>query len=255
MPLNSAPLLRARQGAAASPSGATCEHLRVLLGNEDCCNLIFFPPPPLRTFPSARQVPVNAAQCLACAMCLLKLRPHSASAAWWPSERLRGIFGYGSLGTTRSASLRSPISPPQWFAWMGVGAYPGPSYNLVAVAHVCGSAVPLRSAPCRPPRRRTSPAAMTRRFRWPTMRHPCWTASPPGERICLWHFGGLGVRSAEATRLAARRLPLSPATTSQNRGGPIGPGPVAATATRRPLALHGRRPKRILEWAGGLLSM
>ena len=44
----SANLLRARRGAAAGPSGATCEHMRVLLHDEDCCELLH-----------------NAAQCLA----------------------------------------------------------------------------------------------------------------------------------------------------------------------------------------------
>ena len=56
------------------------------------------------------------------------------------------------------------------------------------------------------------------------------------------HFGGLGLRSAQATRVTAHWGLL-------NREGLWGPGPVTATATRLSPALRGRRPEFRVEFA------
>ena len=118
----SANQLRARQGAAASPSGATCEHLRVLLGDEDCCNLIFFPHPLPELFHLLDKSQSMRHSVWLVQMCLLKLRPdgltarraHLPLALWRARCAIRG--GHALGGTTPPPLSRNDI-PESWRAY------------------------------------------------------------------------------------------------------------------------------------------
>ena len=117
----SANLIRARRGAAAGPSGATCEHMRVLLDDEDCCGV------PGRICLGrmvALQKPAGGVWAFIMGDVFRRLVSRTLAQFSAQLQEACAPFQdhqsrYGSAGTS-SASPRSPISLPPWSVLTGL---------------------------------------------------------------------------------------------------------------------------------------
>ena len=158
MPLN---LLRARRRAAAGPSGATCEHTRAQLGDENCCDFLHS----AAQCPARAEVPEQMQPGFALAVVALqkfgggigavvmgdvfrrtvsrtlaqqlRTQPHKACAPFqfspWPPEQVRKRWH------VHSASLQSPIHIRPWSALTGLKRtprLPSPSATHPSRPHV-----------------------------------------------------------------------------------------------------------------------